>query len=71
MEDNSTKAILNELTETMQKALAQNQTPMTSSHKTFGTQIGIKLDGKNYEGCTHCGNPKHTRNTCFKLHMEK
>ena len=48
MEDNSTKAILNELTETMQKVLAQNQTPMTSSHETFGTQIGIKLDGKNY-----------------------
>ncbi|CAL8996270.1 unnamed protein product [Prunus brigantina] len=19
-------------------------------------------------GCTHCGNPKHTRETCFKLH---
>lgn len=19
-------------------------------------------------GCTHCGNPKHTRDTCFKLH---
>ncbi|XP_078166104.1 uncharacterized protein LOC144560731 [Carex rostrata] len=19
-------------------------------------------------GCTHCGNPKHTKETCFKLH---
>ena len=68
MEDKSTKAILNELTETMQKALAQNQTLMTSSHEIFGTQISIKLNEKNYEGCTHCSNSKHTRDTYFKLH---
>lgn len=23
---------------------------------------------KDEGGCTHCGNMKHTRNTCFKLH---
>ena len=46
--DNSTRAILNELMEKMQKALTQNLTPMTTSHENFGTQIGIKLDGTNY-----------------------
>ena len=48
MEDNSTEAILNELTEKMQKALTQNLTPMTASYENFGTQIGIKLNGTNY-----------------------
>ena len=46
--DNSTGAILNELTYKMHKVLTQNLTTITSSHENFGTQIGIKLDGTNY-----------------------
>ena len=46
--DNSTGAILNELTEKMQKALTQNLILMTVSQENFGTYIGIKLDGTNY-----------------------
>ena len=33
---NFTRAILNELTKKMQKALTQNLTLMTASHKNFG-----------------------------------
>ena len=37
------------------------------------TKIGSSASGKKKgkgpkEGCTHCGNTKHTRKTCFKLH---
>ena len=34
-----------------------------------GPSLNDKKKGKGTdEGCTHCGNPKHTRDTYFKLH---
>ena len=34
-----------------------------------GSSVNEKKKGKETdEGCTHCGNPKHTRDTYFKLH---
>ena len=33
------------------------------------SSVGRKSKGQTtYEGCTHCKNPKHTREICFKLH---
>lgn len=35
--------------------------------KTNATTKGIKIQSEG-GGCTHCGNSKHTRETCFKIH---
>ena len=36
--------------------------------KTGASASGRKKGKGTDEGCTHCGNPKHTRETCFKIH---
>ena len=46
--ENSSAVIIDELTVKMQQALTQTQTPTTSNPDNLGTQMGIKLDGKNY-----------------------
>ena len=36
--------------------------------KTGSSVNEKKKDKETDEGCTHCGNPKHTWDTCFKLY---
>ncbi|KAJ7971594.1 UBN2_3 domain-containing protein [Quillaja saponaria] len=42
-------------------SIPSNGGKANASTKTKGTEGGGS-------GCTYCGNPKHTRETCFKLH---
>ena len=49
-----------------QQSLPLQMSPATNSGKMHKN---IKAKGSSEEGgCTHCGNMKHTRETCFKLH---
>ena len=49
------------------KSSKPSQLPMlvTGKHNSSSKSKGPSNGGK----CTHCGNTKHTRDTCFKLHV--
>ena len=47
------------------------QQPSIQIFKLRMSSLSVGRKGKGqatYSGCTHCGNPKHTRDICFKLH---
>ncbi|RDX99349.1 hypothetical protein CR513_17605, partial [Mucuna pruriens] len=52
-----------QLSRTLQ--LSKDGSVNSSKQKSNPINKGAIMDG---EGCTHCWNKKHTRNTCFKLH---
>ena len=48
-----------------QKLQQHSSLQMVSGEKKNMTKVKSQVEGG---GCTHCGNMKHTRETCFKLH---
>ncbi|KAK3405243.1 hypothetical protein EUGRSUZ_K01505 [Eucalyptus grandis] len=47
---------------------ALQMVPLNTASGGGRTNKGLKAKPKHPGGCTHCGNTKHTKDTCFKLH---